>query len=760
MVNSTLKLLFFVSMFSVSLLTTTGTTFAYTVGSIHSTIKITAASPNGVNTVRTIAVDDRYGVDMANIGDLDGDGNTDILIGANGDDDGGFNKGAAYIHFMNTDGSIKSTIKLNGLTTNGAVLSISDYYGVAVEGIGDLNNDGVPDIAIGANGDDAGGAANTNRGGWYIHYMNRDGSIISTVKISPNTPNGPTAVSIDDRYGYRIANLGDLDGDGINDIAVSVVRDDTGGTDRGAFYIHYMNRDGSIKSSVKINGATPNGATLANVDKYSNGLANIGDLDGDGINDIAVGTYADDTGGTNRGAWYIHYMNRDGSIKSTVKINHGTANGATLVDGDYYGAEITNIGDLDGDGIGEIAVGVEQDDTGGTNRGAMYIHYMNRNGSIKSSVKITSSTTNGPQLINNSYYSEGVVLMGDLNKDGSIDMAVSAYGDSSYTGAWYLHFLTPTPGVSVSKINIAVTEDGVNDSYTLALQSRPTDDVTVSFASENSRVGFSPSAVTFTSQNWDSPQTVTISAVNDNNTQSVESDRLHLVISSADSIYNAFSVPPIPVSIAEADIVAPSIPTGITAEETLLQSIVLSWNPSTDDQIVVGYTVYRDTIEIGSSTTSRYTDTNLKTGTAYTYTISAYDAIPNTSSLSSPLTITTLRSSSSGGYIPSKIPLQLGTTVVVPITPSVPIPVLFTTNLSTGMRSDDVRKLQQFLNAHGYTVTTSGPGSVGNETNFFGRGTRLAVVRFQKAVVLTPVTGYVGPLTRGIMNKMLQDHAL
>ncbi|MHB8710028.1 MAG: peptidoglycan-binding domain-containing protein [Minisyncoccota bacterium] len=72
----------------------------------------------------------------------------------------------------------------------------------------------------------------------------------------------------------------------------------------------------------------------------------------------------------------------------------------------------------------------------------------------------------------------------------------------------------------------------------------------------------------------------------------------------------------------------------------------------------------------------------------------------------------------------------------------------FTRNLSLNQTSADVEALQQFLNTHGFTVATKGPGSPGHETTKFGSQTRAALIRFQKSEGL-PATGWFGPMTRG-----------
>jgi len=78
---------------------------------------------------------------------------------------------------------------------------------------------------------------------------------------------------------------------------------------------------------------------------------------------------------------------------------------------------------------------------------------------------------------------------------------------------------------------------------------------------------------------------------------------------------------------------------------------------------------------------------------------------------------------------------------------------LFLRDLKLGMFGEDVRNLQRRLNKLGYTVSSSGLGSMGQETNFFGRGTFDAVMKFQRASKL-PITGFFGPMTRKIMNGM------
>ncbi|MCX6786982.1 MAG: peptidoglycan-binding domain-containing protein [Candidatus Kaiserbacteria bacterium] len=77
---------------------------------------------------------------------------------------------------------------------------------------------------------------------------------------------------------------------------------------------------------------------------------------------------------------------------------------------------------------------------------------------------------------------------------------------------------------------------------------------------------------------------------------------------------------------------------------------------------------------------------------------------------------------------------------------------IFKSDLTTGSLGSEVKALQEFLNAHGYTVAKSGAGSVGNETSTFGGATRAALIKYQKAKGITPAVGYFGAKTRAAIN--------
>ncbi len=403
------------------------------IGDVISPIEINSLTPNGPD----LDTRDYFGTSVANIGDINNDGINDIAVGATGDDN---YKGAVYVILLNSDGTPKSTIKINNSTTNGPDLSDSDAFGRSIANIGDINGDGINDIAVGAWGDDTGGS---NAGAVHIITLNSTGYPIDTFEINDTTTNGPN-LSNGDRFGSSIANIGDRDNNGIDDIAIGARGDDAaGGSAAGAIHIITLNSDGSVQRTIKIDDTTTNGPALFPNDYFGSSIANIGDINDDGTNDIAVGAYGDDAGGSAQGTVHIITFNSNGYPISTFEINDTTTNGPDLDTSDYFGSSIVNIGDLNKDGIDDIAVGAWGDDTGGSSAGTVHIITLNSDGTPKKTVEINSITANGPVLSSGDEFGTSVANIGDINGDGIEDIVVGAtYDDAGSYAAGTVHIIT------------------------------------------------------------------------------------------------------------------------------------------------------------------------------------------------------------------------------------------------------------------------------------------------------------------------------
>ena len=399
---------------------------------------------------------DLFGHGVASLGDVDGDGITDLAVGVFGDDDGGFNTGAVWILFLNTDGTVKAEQKISDTQGGfGGELSTNAIFGVSVDGIGDLDGDGVPDLAVGNYGDDDGGL---DRGAIWIVFLNPDGTVKTEQKISDTQGGFNGTLSNSDQFGSGVADVGDLDSDGVTDLAVGVFRDDDGGSDRGAIWILFLNTDGTVKSEQKISDTQGGfGGSLDNGDQFGTSVADIGDLDGDGVTDLAVGANGDDDGGPDRGAVWVLFMNCDGTVKAEQKISDSAGGFAGVLDDtDLFGWGVAGPGDLDSDGTLDLTVAARQDDDGGPNRGALWVLFMNSDGTVRAEQKI-SDTEGGFKgtLDDGDFFGSAVAGIGDLNGDGGTDLVVGAIGDddgNDVAGAVWILFLEP--GVITADLDI------------------------------------------------------------------------------------------------------------------------------------------------------------------------------------------------------------------------------------------------------------------------------------------------------------------
>ena len=416
-------------------------------GTVKRTAEIDSSTANGPS----LSNGDFFGQSAAALGDMDGDGVTDVAAGAPGDDAGGPNRGAVHVLFMNRDGTVKRTAEINSAAPNGPGISDADSFGSSVAGMGDLDGDGVPDIAAGAENHDAGSAdAGNNSGAVHVLLMNPDGTVKGAATFDDTVRNGPPLDDMD-AFGSGVAGIGDIDGDGVPDLAAGARSDDEvedGRTrNRGAVYVMFMDPDGTVERMARIDARTPNGPQLADFDLFGSSLAGVGDLDRDGVPDVAAGAPNDDAGGFNRGAVHVVFLNSDGTAKRTAEINSLTARSLQLGNVDLFGSSLAGVGDLDRDGVPDIAAGAQGDDAGGNGRGAVHLLFMNSDGTVKRTAEINSSTANGPSLSDGDAFGSSVAGVGDLDRDGVPDVAAGAEmddgagGASTNSGAVHIMFL-------------------------------------------------------------------------------------------------------------------------------------------------------------------------------------------------------------------------------------------------------------------------------------------------------------------------------
>lgn len=292
------------------------------------------------------------------------------------------------------------------------------------------------------------------------------GEVLSWQKISATEGNFTEDLDEGDHFGSSVATIGDLNGDGIPEVAVGAPQDDDGKYAAGAVYVLFLDSTGHVDSSQKISATTGGfNGTLDVTDYFGNAVAGIGDVDNDGIPDLAVGCYLDDDGEGDAGAVYILFLNADGTVDDYQKISDTQGSlGIGLNKQDYFGTALAATTDWDENGVAELLVGASGDnDGGGPKNGAIYILFLDTDGTVDSTKKISESSGGwSPHFGNWGLFGSAIVDMGDIDGDGNPDIAIapgSDYDSIVMAGGIYIVFLEDDYAVKDSQ-KISLTSGG------------------------------------------------------------------------------------------------------------------------------------------------------------------------------------------------------------------------------------------------------------------------------------------------------------
>ena len=342
------------------------------------------------------AQDDYAGRSVAGAVDVDGDGWPDVLVGATGLDDGGSSSGGAYLALgpITADVSLATEALLYGDSANASA-------GNAV-GLGELSGDGYGDVLVGAPGVDE--------------------AYVVTGPVTGGALADGWVLSGGSETGYSLAVLGDLDGDGVDDLVVGAYGDGTGGSYAGAAYV----LSGPVSGDVDLSSDAAIWTGESSNDFAGLTVRAPGDVDGDGLADVAIGAYGEGTGGSFAGAAYLLSgpASAGGSLSgATAKLTGESAN-------DSAGTALGGGIDVDEDGDHELIVGARANDAGGTDAGVAYLLLGPVSGT--SSLADADSVMTGSSGDNAGYSVAGV---GDIEGNGYGDLVVGAYLEGTAGGS-------------------------------------------------------------------------------------------------------------------------------------------------------------------------------------------------------------------------------------------------------------------------------------------------------------------------------------
>lgn len=254
-----------------------------------------------------------FGSAVDGVGDLDGDGLDDFIIGAAFAPVNGMGAVGYAKVYSGLDASVLFTVEGD---------SSWDRFGAAVSGAGDLNGDGTPDFVVGAPGDDSSG---NNGTGSVSAYSGLDGSLLyRRYSIGHHG------------LGYSVDGAGDVNGDGFDDVVVTALA---------------PNGNNASGRAAVLSGATGTPIHLFDAQTqfewFGVDCAGAGDVDGDGFDDVIIGVKQDMTVGYRGGAAKV-YSGATGGVLHTFLAESALQ---------CFGASVAGAGDVDGDGFADLAIG-------------------------------------------------------------------------------------------------------------------------------------------------------------------------------------------------------------------------------------------------------------------------------------------------------------------------------------------------------------------------------------------------------------------
>jgi len=377
-----------------------------------------------------------FGVSVAGVFDVDGDGLTDVLVGAKLENPVGSPNDCGRVHlYSGRTGALLRNFASPNQESDGR-------FGWGVGAIPDVDGDGRGDVIIGAPLENPAGGP-PDAGQVYL-FSGATGALLKTL-VSPGAEQGGL-------FGFSVAGIRDLDGDGAGDLIIGAWSEQGNGnlSSAGRAYV-FSGATGALLFTL----ASPNQTLFG---YFGMSVASIPDCNGDGKDDIAVGAVGDTPqGASSTGRAYI-FSGADGGLLLTFASPAGEALG-------NFGVSVSGVPDVDGDGRGDLVVGASQETSksGYFYAGHAYI-FSGSSGQLLHTLVSPNEQDFGT-------FGGAVAGTADIDGDGRGDVLIGASGENPGTspvGSGRAHVFSGATGALLRTLVSPNEESGGNFGSSLA----------------------------------------------------------------------------------------------------------------------------------------------------------------------------------------------------------------------------------------------------------------------------------------------------
>lgn len=372
------------------------------------------------------SMDDRAGHSAGWAGDTDGDGLDEAAFGAYREDSAAARAGAVYL--VSTTGGVESIFTTAAAKLTGE--AEGDHFGSAIAGVGDTDGDGLDDLVVGA---------------WLAAPDYSGAAYLFTGPVASLGAASATGIfrgeADDDEAGTAVGAAGDLNGDGLGDVAVGAPYYDGTAASAGEAVVFFGGSSGSLSLSagdVRVQGEGDH-------DTLGRAFGGRGDLNGDGSDDLVVGA----PGAYDSGAVYV----LSGPLSGDIDAGDADAVAIGTSEGDQLGFAVRILGDTDLDGYDDVGAGAPGAAQAGDTAGEAWLLLGPLSGTL--SAGDATAIRYGDAAGDQAGCSMGG---GDADGDGRADMAYGAWAEDSngpVAGAVYIE-LGPFSGTGFASDGYAM----------------------------------------------------------------------------------------------------------------------------------------------------------------------------------------------------------------------------------------------------------------------------------------------------------------